>query len=158
MNQGYSESQAEYSLDASRRDISKPYTPKPRKGWTVEEFEDLGLTIEPSDNEYGWEIKRKGRKKVIFVTKGTVYKSGGCKYYPAIQVQKGYKSTTISLGIAVWVGYLKREIPAGYVIDHIDNDSFNNSVENLQMLTIRQNLEKNPAKNQGINYKEIQEK
>ena len=41
---------------------------------------------------------------------------------------------------------LLKDIPAGYVVDHIDNDSFNNSLDNLQLLSIRENIEKNPSK------------
>ena len=143
---GYTYWQAKYALEKSRRDPDRPYTPQPRKGWTVEEFDQLGITVEPADNDYGWQVYRNGRKHAIFVTKGTVYKDGGCKYYPSIVITNNYKPKLISLAVVIWVGYLKREIPAGYVVDHIDNDSFNNDISNLQLLTIRQNVEKNPAK------------
>ena len=34
------------------------------------------------------------------------------------------------------------DVPAGYVVDHIDNDPYNNDPYNLQILTISENLEK----------------
>lgn len=146
--------QAKYALEKNRRTEGKEYKPQPRKGWTVQEFEQLGIHIEPCDNEYGWQVSRKGRKHAIFVVKGTVYKDGGCKYYPCIVITNNYKPKLISLAVVIWVGYLKRDIPAGCVVDHIDNDSFNNDTSNLQLLTIRENLLKNPAKgNQWGPYK-----
>ena len=36
-----------------------------------------------------------------------------------------------------------KDIPDGYVVDHIDNDSFNNDISNLQLLTIGENAKKN---------------
>lgn len=36
--------------------------------------------------------------------------------------------------------YLKREIPKGYAVDHIDGNQFNNHPDNLQILTTRENL------------------
>lgn len=88
----------------------------------------------------------KGKKRNIFVAKGTVYKDGSCKYYLCVTITYEGKQKMISLAVLIWVGFLKRNIPAGYVVDHIDNDSFNNDVSNLQLLTIRENLVKNPAK------------
>lgn len=151
---GYTYWQAKYALEKGRRKDGKEYKPQPRKGWTVQEMDDLGIQVEPCDNEYGWKVSRNGRKRAIFVTKGTVYKNGGCKYYPSIVVTMNGKPKIISLAVVIWVGYLRREIPAGYVVDHIDNDSFNNDPSNLQLLTIRENLLKNPAKgNQYGHYK-----
>lgn len=143
---GYTYWQAKYALEKKRRQEGKEYKPQPRRGWTLQEFDELGWKVVPSDNDFGWDIYRNGRKRVVFVTKGTVYKDGGCKYYPATNYTVNGKSRIISLAVLIWVGYLRREIPAGYVVDHIDNDSFNNDPSNLQLLTIRENLLKNPAK------------
>ena len=51
-----------------------------------------------------------------------------------------------SLASVLMTCVLLKDIPAGYVVDHIDNDSFNNDLSNLQLLSIRENLEKNPSK------------
>ena len=151
---GYTYWQAKYALEKKRRQEGKEYKPRPRRGWTLEEFDELGWKVVPSDNEFGWDIYRNGKKHVVFVTKGTRYKDGGCKYYPATTYTVDKKQRIVSLAVLIWVGYLRREIPAGYVVDHIDNDSFNNDTSNLQLLTIRENLLKNPAKgNQYRPYK-----
>lgn len=157
---GLTESQAHYVLDGSRRDLNKPYTPKPRRDKWYSEMKELGITVIPnSDSEYGWDVFRDGKKKTIFVAKGTQYKNGSCKYYPAVAITHNYKQSLWSLSSLIWLGYLGKNIPAGYVVDHIDNDSFNNDVSNLQLLTIRQNLEKNPSKKrQYKNDLEIQAK
>lgn len=55
MEQGYTESQAHYITDFTRRDVNKPYIPRPRKGWSVEELERLGVkVIATDDSDYGW--------------------------------------------------------------------------------------------------------
>lgn len=143
---GYTYWQAKYALEKKRRQEGKEYKPQPKRGWTLQEFDELGLSVNPCDNDYGWEVLRNGKKRAILTVKGTVYKDGGCRYYPAISTTVDNKPKIISLAVLIWVGYLRREIPAGYVVDHIDNDSFNNDTSNLQLLTIRENLLKNPAK------------
>lgn len=55
-----------------------------------------------------------------------------------------YKQTTVSLQRAIYA-WFHEEVPAGYVIDHIDNDPFNNNIDNLQLLTPAENLEKSRA-------------
>lgn len=53
------------------------------------------------------------------------------------------KTITIPLGNLVWI-YFNDTIPDGYDIDHIDNNPFNNNVDNLQLLTIKENIQKRP--------------
>lgn len=38
--------------------------------------------------------------------------------------------------------WYKGEVPAGYDVDHIDGDTLNNSLDNLQLLTRKENLAK----------------
>lgn len=65
-----------------------------------------------------------------------------------------YKQKTISIPLArllyVW---FKGDLMDGQVVDHIDNDCYNNSLDNLQALTQEQNLEKrfrdNPEANRN---------
>ena len=38
--------------------------------------------------------------------------------------------------------WYKGEVPAGYAVDHIDNDPLNNSLDNLQLLTPEENIKK----------------
>lgn len=144
---GLTRSQAEYALDGSRRDLMKPYKPQKRKDKSPLHLKYLDIKVEPDlTNDYGWKVTMKGKVRPIWVAKGTQYKNGSCKYYPAVTINYNNKQKTFSLSSLIWLGYLKKEIPAGYVVDHIDNDSFNNDVDNLQLLTIRQNIEKNPSR------------
>ena len=41
--------------------------------------------------------------------------------------------------------WFKGEVPAGYDIDHIDNNTLNNALDNLQLLTQEENLRKRPV-------------
>ena len=148
---GCTEWQAKYMLEKSRR--KGEYKAKPRKNKTPEDLEQLDVVVTPdSTSDYGWKITMKGRVRPIWVAKGTQYKDGGCKYYPAVTINYNNKQSLYSLAAIIWLGYLKKDIPAGYVIDHIDNDSFNNDISNLQMLTIRENIDKNPSKK--VQYKQ----
>ena len=81
------------------------------------------------------------------------HKYGKTKSYPKIQMNylgKGY-AFPLSRVIYAW---FKGDIPDGYVVDHIDNNPFNNNIDNLQLLSIEENLYKryeddpNAAKNQ----------
>lgn len=147
MEKGLTESQAVYACDKTRGRNVDEYKPKPRHDKKPKDLKELGIQlVKNSESEYGWDVLRNGKKKVIFVAKGSQYKDGSCKYYPAIAITNNYKQKLWSLSSLIWLGYLNKGIPAGYVVDHIDNDSFNNDPDNLQLLTIRQNIEKNPSK------------
>ena len=65
------------------------------------------------------------------------------------------KTTSYALSRLVYL-YFIGDIPAGYDVDHIDGDTFNNLPENLQLLTRKENLAKrecagNQHKNSLIN-------
>lgn len=51
------------------------------------------------------------------------------------------KTTSYALSRLVYL-YFIGDIPAGYDVDHIDGDTFNNLPENLQLLTRKENLNK----------------
>ena len=59
---------------------------------------------------------------------------------------KGHYTIPLSRVIYAW---FKEDIPDGYVIDHIDNDPFNNNLDNLKMTTIETNLKKRFVDNPG---------
>ena len=59
-----------------------------------------------------------------------------------------HKQTPIGLHNIIYAWY-KGEVPLGYEVDHIDNDPFNNNIDNLQLLTRKENLQKRPIK--GVN-------
>lgn len=59
---------------------------------------------------------------------------------------KGHYSIPLSRVLYVW---FKEDIPDGYVIDHKNNDPFDNRLSNLKMTTIEQNLKKRFVDNPG---------
>ena len=52
-----------------------------------------------------------------------------------------YKTTTLGVHRLVWVWYNDCQ-PAGFIVDHIDNNPLNNSLDNLQLLTPSENVAK----------------
>ena len=63
------------------------------------------------------------------------------KYYYKITQSFNSKLSNIPLSRLIYV-WFKGDIPDGYVVDHINNDSFDNRPENLQLLTVGDNLKK----------------
>ena len=62
-------------------------------------------------------------------------------YYPGISF--GYEGHNICLSLSKFLyAWFKGDVPEGYVVDHIDNNHFNNVLDNLQLLTVRENLAK----------------
>ena len=61
----------------------------------------------------------------------------------------GHKQTPIGLHNIIYAWY-KGEVPLGYEVDHIDGDSLNNKIDNLQLLTHEENLKRRKIK--GINH------
>ena len=81
--------------------------------------------------------------KTIKITEATrKHKYRPDKVYPKVNFSvrgKGIFSIPLSRFIYVW---FNGDVPDGYVVDHIDNDPYNNHPDNLQILTISENLEK----------------
>lgn len=121
------------------------------KGLTKQELLDAGITdviyLKETDE---WQVRRywyannsKTKKnKTISITMACgKHKYRPDKYYPKITFCVKRKVYNIPLSRLVYVWY-KCDIPDGYQVDHIDNDSFNNDPNNLQLLTIEENLRK----------------
>ena len=54
-----------------------------------------------------------------------------------------YKPRVVGLHRLMYAWHSKeQEVPEGMVVDHINNDSFDNRPENLQLLTVEENLKK----------------
>jgi hypothetical protein len=54
-----------------------------------------------------------------------------------------YKQKIICLPLSrIIYAWFNGEVPAGLVVDHINNNPFDNRVENLQLMTQAKNLEK----------------
>lgn len=57
-----------------------------------------------------------------------------------------------SLASILWVKYYNMgNIPDGYVIDHINYDGFDNRLENLQCLTVGENIKRNKENGKAHN-------
>ena len=119
------------------------------KKLTKQELLDAGFTsVEYIDNQ--WRVFRRWRKnssKEKFDTEIKVtlacgkHKYRPDKYYHKITYSFNRKAINIPLSRFIYV-WFKGDIPDGYVVDHINNDSFDNRPENLQLLTVGDNLKK----------------
>lgn len=74
----------------------------------------------------------------------TRYTDAVCKHkYTKDKVYRKFtfcgKSFTVSRVVYAWY---KGAIPSGYEVDHIDNDPFNNDLDNLRLATPEENLKK----------------
>lgn len=65
------------------------------------------------------------------------------KVYPGIQIMDNVtkRNKSIALGRLKYAWFIG-EVPEGMVVDHIDNDPFNNKLENLQLLSAGENIAK----------------
>ena len=119
------------------------------KGLTKQELLDAGFTsVEYIDNQ--WRVFRRWRKnsskyKIDTEIKVTLacgkHKYRPDKYYHKITYSFNRKTFNIPLSRFIYV-WFNGDIPDGFVVDHINNDSFDNRPENLQLLTVGDNLKK----------------
>lgn len=122
------------------------------RGLTRQQLMDMGIyRIDWDKDSQQWWIdrywypnyrnktKRHIRVKIHIVT--AEHKYGKTKRYPKIQINYLGKGYAFPLSRVVYCWFIN-DIPDGYVIDHIDNDPFNNRLNNLQMLTIEENNRK----------------
>ena len=174
---GVNESTARYQW--SRYKDGKDYKPRPRKGLTQEYLGSLGVYVGQERvshkvydydcdtfsmiysnewvvyqvlgvDELGNEIVK---KRPIYPLKTGDYKNTDCKYHLYTWfIDENSKQRLISLASLIMVSYLHKDIPAGYVVDHIDNDSFNNDPRNLQIISISDNVKKDHKGHNQYNY------
>lgn len=120
------------------------------KGLTKQELIDIGIIDVKEEPNGSWSIlrywyknnsKAKELKTISITLARGKHKYRPDKYYQKITFCVKQRVYNISLSRLVYVWY-KGDIPDGYVVDHIDNDSFNNKPDNLQILTIEENLTK----------------
>ena len=121
------------------------------KGLTKQELQDAGImNVYYNNSTNAWEIIRywyKNNCKTKDFTKVSITMARGKhkyrpdKYYPKVTFCVKQKRHNIPLSRLIYV-WFKGDIPDGYVVDHIDNNSLNNDPTNLQILTIEENLAK----------------
>lgn len=122
--------------------IDKCEERKKRKGmlgmkYNRKDLENLQITIEVNPkSKCGYDVYQFGRKKNVYQYDNGYY---FLSYYD-IALEKAITVTLHRLLYAYFIG----EVPFGMVVDHIDNDKFNNNLDNLQLLTREQNVQKNP--------------
>lgn len=119
------------------------------KSLTKQELIDAGITnVEYADNE--WHVFRywyknsskiKASSEISITLACGKHKYRPNKYYHKVTFSYKRKTYNIPLSRLVYVWY-NGDIPDGYVVDHINNDSFDNRPENLQILTVGDNLKK----------------
>ena len=119
------------------------------KKLTKQELLDAGFTsVEYIDNQ--WRVFRRWRKnnskeKIDTEIKITLacgkHKYRPDKYYHKITYSFNRKTFNIPLSRFIYV-WFKGDIPDGFIIEHIDGNSFNNRPENLQLITVGDNLKK----------------
>ena len=122
------------------------------KGLTKQQLSDWGIIAiiyDPINNE--WQIfrhwyKNNSKQKILTIIKPSLA-VGKHKYRPDKEYLKvsfsvrGEGSYSIPLSRLVYTWY-NGDIPDGYVVDHADNNSFNNNPKNLQLFTVEENLAK----------------
>lgn len=123
---------------------------------TKKMLEEWGITEITWDEEAkDWQIQRywyKNNSKVK-VMKTLAISNAVCKHkytkakaYPIVTFS--YNQQVISLPLSrIIYAWFNGEVKDGYVIDHIDNNPYNNRLENLQQLTQEDNLKKRFADN-----------
>ena len=129
---------------------------------------DMGITNE--DPKKDWYVERywRNRKSKHSITKRVSITEAICKHkysedkkYWKITFSYNKKVKTITFARFVYVWFIG-DLEEGEVVDHIDNNSFNNHPSNLQKLSVGENLAKknmdNPkyARNQyEVNCKQL---
>ena len=133
-----------------RQGLSNPnhyeYTPCLTKA----ELEEFGIidVIKDSDAPFGWRVLRDNDRewKIIYAVTQR-FNNGSHKGYAFVTLYnaKTKQQKAIALSRLLYVWFI-RDIPKGYVVDHIDNNELNNDLDNLQLLTRSDNTKKNSVK------------
>lgn len=64
-------------------------------------------------------------------------------YHWMIAIRYENKNKIVSLASLIYMYVNEIDIPDGYIVDHIDNSPDNNSIDNLQLITLGTNIKKN---------------
>ena len=113
------------------------YTTKSRQ------FLEQVCRVREIDGQFYQDKPRAGLKPVYKWTQATHHKYGKTMVYEYVQLYnyETRKGVLMSFHSFLYAWY-KGEVPAGYDVDHIDNDTLNNDLDNLQLLTHEENIKK----------------
>lgn len=111
---------------------------------------DMGYSMDPTptvreDGLVYHKLYKNGLLRSIYIVQG---QRGRRKSYAMYKIGK----TTVSAAKLTWI-WFNGSVPDGEDIDHIDNDSLNNNISNLQTLKHRENCMKKYQDNPA--YKEL---
>lgn len=127
------------------------------KGLTKKELEEMGI-VEVRWNKYleTWVVTREWhknnsktkieRKQLVIGDVFSRHKYTRDRSYPKVSFSYKNKPVAITLSRLVYVWFIE-DIPDGCVVDHIDNNPENNKLDNLQLLTIKDNIDKRVVDN-----------
>jgi len=119
------------------------------KELTKQQLMELGIDVSKTENggylvrHYGRNTKSLNRSLKVIKPSiiGSKHPYGKDVAYKAYVFHENGKAYTISEHRLVYA-WFKDDIPAKYDVDHIDGDKMNNSLDNLQLLTRKENLAK----------------
>lgn len=106
--------------------------------------EDFRIVFE--NDKFYQQTKKVGLKEVKPFINMKTHKYGKTMCYELVCLYnyRTHKTTLMSYHAFLYAWH-KGEVPAGYDVDHIDGDSLNNHIDNLQLLTRKENLAKRYA-------------
>lgn len=107
------------------------------------EFLEQVCRVTEIDGQFYVDGARTGLKPICKWTQATRHKYGKTLVYEYVSL---YNYETKKMAIMGYHSFLyawyKGEVPAGYDVDHIDNNTLNNDIDNLQLLTHEENIKK----------------
>ena len=107
------------------------------------EYLEKDCRIVFKDGKFYQDKPRAGLQEVVPFVSLTRPKYGKAIAYQYVSFYnyKKHKMTIMQYGSFLYAWH-KGIVPEGYDVDHIDGDTFNNSLDNLQLLTHKENLNK----------------
>lgn len=126
--------------------------PKIAKRLTKQDLIEMGFeSVTWNEEEEKWDVVRNwfcNRSKVKmkrYILKENIvtckHKYASDKQYKSFMFNYRGKMFTMPVARLV-MAWIEGEVPHGYDVDHIDNNPFNNRLENLQILSHAENLNK----------------
>ena len=150
MTKGLTYSTARYKWETRHKKDKRNLT---YKTITKEYLQQLGVSaiskVDPKQDESGWQIIRSYPNKYgdmiqrwSLIITGR-YANGGCRTarYVNFWDRKEQKLVRLSLAIVLYAWFVD-EVPATYVVDHKNNNSMDDRLENYQVLTRSENVKK----------------